>query len=231
MKRLDSVEQFPSSIASTSQPASPENSDREFISLLIDLYRDCPELWKEPSIPHEDSQSQVNSESVESPSDVVTPRTPKRAITETSRPQGQYKPPSKRTISAKGEKLMPKKTKIEMVPKKMEDAVQDTINLMPPIEWDNMVANNEQLSYTGQENEINNVVNDNASTKNVIAPSFNRIESDTKGCKARLYAECMYPLNKSHSKWIKVGLIGEIQFEPVVKFMDKGQNLTLTEKE
>lgn len=33
-------------MASTSQPASPENSDREFISLLIDLYRDCPELWK-----------------------------------------------------------------------------------------------------------------------------------------------------------------------------------------
>ncbi|XP_056648834.1 uncharacterized protein LOC130453230 [Diorhabda sublineata] len=36
---------------------------------------------EEPSIPHEDSQSQVNSESCESPSDVVTPRTPKRAIT------------------------------------------------------------------------------------------------------------------------------------------------------
>ncbi|KAK9877048.1 hypothetical protein WA026_016077 [Henosepilachna vigintioctopunctata] len=38
-------------MASTSQTAShfqtdPENSEREFISLLIDLYRDCPELWK-----------------------------------------------------------------------------------------------------------------------------------------------------------------------------------------
>lgn len=24
----------------------PENSEREFITLLIELYRDCPELWK-----------------------------------------------------------------------------------------------------------------------------------------------------------------------------------------
>ena len=33
-------------MASTTQTALAETSEREFISVLIDLYRDCPELWK-----------------------------------------------------------------------------------------------------------------------------------------------------------------------------------------
>ncbi|XP_023312096.1 uncharacterized protein LOC111692357 [Anoplophora glabripennis] len=33
-------------MASTSESEVRENSEREFISLLIELYRDCPELWK-----------------------------------------------------------------------------------------------------------------------------------------------------------------------------------------
>jgi len=33
-------------MASATETEIPENSEREFVSLLIDLYRDCPELWK-----------------------------------------------------------------------------------------------------------------------------------------------------------------------------------------
>jgi len=33
-------------MASTTETEIPKNFEREFVSLLIHLYRDCPELWK-----------------------------------------------------------------------------------------------------------------------------------------------------------------------------------------
>ncbi|KAK4882448.1 hypothetical protein RN001_005767 [Aquatica leii] len=133
-------------------------------------------------------------------------------------------------MCGKEKKLIPRKCKTENVPRnstgmpagsdvrnsndslaKVENAVQGVINFVPAVEWDSMLANNDPVAYMTSTSEISNNVG--------------------KGSNARLYAQSTFALNKSQTKWISVGLCAELQFDPVVKLMGKGQCITLTEIE
>lgn len=54
-------------------------------------------------------------------------------------------------------------------------------------------------------------------------------ENAQRGNKGPLYSEKIYFINKSHTKWVAVGLCSEMFFEPVVRIMGKGQCITLKE--
>ncbi|KAK4886038.1 hypothetical protein RN001_002309 [Aquatica leii] len=132
-------------------------------------------------------------------------------------------------MGGKGEKLIPRKCKTENVPRnstgmpassdvrngndllaEVDNAVQDVMNFVPAVEWDSMLANNDPVTYMTSTSEIGN---------NIYA-------NDPK---------CSDPLTLSNGQYVgktvTPGLCAELQFDPVVKLMGKGQCITLTEIE